>query len=357
MKRVGSYNQYGGNTSYYRNRTYGRRINKKRMTIFIVILAIGLIVLFTCIGNAVAENKKNEKIQQLTEYGMKQFKEVTLPTHLEEMRKCGIDDLTAELQIDNMWGRGYDSKNNELNLGYTINYFSSSIDNYYTSEYESNSAKDLTRIMKTMIPIRKTMDSHEFDNYTYSYALENVGTVIIHIYVSESSFEIASSKHVYDLNFVGGYSLSIDEDFVLIEGTSSSPSNGLSASQVWNYCADRQYEYFVAGGMTDSQIEQQAYEDAANHFGISVSEVKRLYQEHANSLLGSSSGTSGKKNKCVQCGKPIYADETWCDDCLFGSIGGTSYDLDYQSNLEDIADAYGVTPKEVNAKIKAVTGE
>lgn len=134
-------------------------------------------------------------------------------------------------------------------------------------------------------------------------------------------------------------------------------SDNVTAKEIWNYCADRQYEYFVAGGMTDSQIEQQAYEDAANHFGISVSEVKRLYQEHAASLSGSSSGTSGKTNKCAQCGKPIYADETWCDDCLFGSIGGSSYDSDYQSNLEDIANAYGVTPEEVDDLIKSVTGK
>lgn len=107
-------------------------------------------------------------------------------------------------------------------------------------------------------------------------------------------------------------------------------SSNVSAKQVWNYCADRKYEYFVDGGMTDSQIEQQAYADAANHFGISVSEVKRLYQEHANSLSGSSSNTSSATS---------------------------DYDSDYQSNLEKIADAYGVTPEEVDAKIKAVTGE
>lgn len=28
-----------------------------------------------------------------------------------------------------------------------------------------------------------------------------------------------------------------------------------------------------------------------------------------------------KTKTCLQCGAPIYADETWCDDCLFGSFG------------------------------------
>lgn len=28
-----------------------------------------------------------------------------------------------------------------------------------------------------------------------------------------------------------------------------------------------------------------------------------------------------KTKTCLQCGAPIYADETWCDDCLFGAFG------------------------------------
>lgn len=27
---------------------------------------------------------------------------------------------------------------------------------------------------------------------------------------------------------------------------------------------------------------------------------------------------SGKTKKCLQCGKAIWSDETWCDECIFG---------------------------------------
>ena len=82
--------------------------------------------------------------------------------------------------------------------------------------------------------------------------------------------------------------------------------------------------------MTDSQIEQQAYVDAANHFGISVSEAQRLYNEYANSF---SSG--GYKSS---------------------STSTYDYDSNYQDNVDYIADVYGMTPEEVDAKLKAVAG-
>ena len=92
-----------------------------------------------------------------------------------------------------------------------------------------------------------------------------------------------------------------------------------------------------------------------------------LYFKSDSSPSKTNSGSSGKTNKCAQCGKPIYDDETWCDDCLFGSIGGDGeyytpddesyYDSNYQSNLEDIAEAYGVSPDEVDDLIKSYTGE
>lgn len=303
MKRVGSYNQYGGNTSYYRNRTYGRRINKKRMTIFIVILAIGLIVLFACIGNAVAENKKNEKIQQLTEYGITMFEQEVLPALLDEMRGEGLTDLTAQI-IEDEYPTFY-SHENTLLLECNSTYYSNDIDQYANVEPDSNEATQLYNMFVSMNNIKDKYFYNGDDSIEYRYTLEGVGTVAINM--------------------------------------------GSISNQHENY-----EQHLVIH--SDNNIFDLAQDDDG-YASLQLNDSDFLYFKTGYSSSKSSSSSSGKTNKCVQCGKPIYADETWCDDCLFGSIGGTSYDSDYQSNLEDIADAYGVTPEEVDAKIKAVTGE
>lgn len=64
MRQLGNHSQYGRSHTYYGNRTYGRRINKKRMAIFIIIIAVGLIVLFACIRNTVNGNEQTVSQEQ-----------------------------------------------------------------------------------------------------------------------------------------------------------------------------------------------------------------------------------------------------------------------------------------------------
>jgi len=382
MRQSGNHSQYGRSHTYNGNRTYGRRVNKKRMAIFIIILAVGLIVLFACVGNAVAENKKNETHKQLSEYGLKMLEQEVLPALLDEMRGEGLTDLnaqavdmgiatqmmdkdvyisTTDIPITVEERKKYVEKyfysdEKFLTLICDITFHSNDIDQYANVERDSNEAIQLYNMAASMLAIK---DIYFYDSndkpIEYSYELEGVGTVVIRmkdtldssmLLGQDNSINLASENgkqyltihsenNVYNLaqnNDMGG-NLGLNGTLIYkmdAKTSSSSNSSGISAKQVWNYCMDRQYEYFVAGGMTDSQIEQQSYEDAANHFGISVSEVKRLYREHANLLSGSGSNKSSATS---------------------------DYDSDYQSNLEKIADAYGVSPEEVDAKIKAVTGE
>lgn len=37
----------------------------------------------------------------------------------------------------------------------------------------------------------------------------------------------------------------------------------------------------------------------------------------------------GKTNTCLNCGAKIWADETYCDNCLFGDFDFTEYGIDY----------------------------
>lgn len=46
--------------------------------------------------------------------------------------------------------------------------------------------------------------------------------------------------------------------------------------------------------------------------------------------------SSIKTKKCLKCGAPIYDDETWCDDCLFGSLDtGNKSTYTYDSGKTD----------------------
>lgn len=85
MRRLGNSNYYKQNYKYSKNRAYSRRVNKKRMAIFIIILAIGLIVLFACIGKAIAENKNTVSQEQY----------VQLQTEVENA-KSELADLLSE---------------------------------------------------------------------------------------------------------------------------------------------------------------------------------------------------------------------------------------------------------------------
>lgn len=331
MKRVGSYNQYGGNTSYYRNRTYGRRINKKRMTIFIIIIAVGLIVLFACVGNAVAENKKNEKIQQLTEYGLDMFEQQVLYGQMiDEMRDVGFADLT--LQINGAdYKTDFDSSNDVLTLtceASDYNYSSNDIDQFASVKKDSDEAIQLYNIMVSMAKIK---DKYFYDNddgmIERSYKVDGVGTVVIQI-----------------------------EDLLEQCLTVKNENNSIILFQKNHYNSVDEFSY--------------GYENAS--LTLNGNDLYKKNDSFTNGSLGGdssngSSSSSTKTNKCAQCGKPIHADETWCDDCLFGSVGGDGqyytpddesyYDSNYQSNLEKIADAYGVSPNEVDDMIKSYTGE
>ena len=302
MRQLGNHSQYERSHTYNGNRTYGRRVNKKRRGIFIIILAVGLIVLFACVGNAVAENKKNEKIQQLTEYGITMFEQEVLSAQVDEMRGEGIEDLTAQIveKDEGYLDKHFDSDNNTLTMTCVITYYSNDIDQYANVERDSNEATQLYNMFASMNTIKNKYFYNGDESIEYKYELEDVGTVVIKNDNLKDYFAICNNDDTY--NFYKSYN-----------GDDSLTLN-------YNY----------------------------------------LYFKSDSSPSKTNSGSSGKTNKCAQCGKPIYADETWCDDCLFGSIGGASsasYDSDYQSNLEKIADAYGVSPDEVDAKIKAVTGE
>ena len=295
MRNSGIYNHYRQNHTYNRNRTYGRRVNKKRLAIFIIILAIGLIVLFACVGNAVAENKKNEKIQQLTEYGLDMFEQQVLSPQIDEMRGEGIADLTAQIveKDEGYLDKHFESESNTLTMTCVITYHSNVIDQYANVERDSNKATELYNMFASINTIKNKYFYNGDESLEYKYELEDVGTIEITNDILKDYFTIYSNDDTY--NFYKSY-------------------NG-NNSLTLNY----NYLYFKSG----------------------------------SSSTKNSSGSSTKTNKCAQCGKPIYADETWCDDCLFGSIGGSSY----ESNLDKIADAYGVTPEEVDDAIKAVTGK
>lgn len=298
MRGLGNSNYYGHNHKYNRNRAYSRRVNKKRLFIFILILAIGLIVLFACVG----ESKKNEKIQQLTEYGLTMFEQEVLSPQIDEMRGEGLADLTAQIIEDKY--PTFNSDENTLILQYNSTYYSNDIDQYANVECDSNEAMQLYNMFSSMNSIKDKYFYDKDESIEYRFEMEGVGTVIIKMGGVLDQHEnykrhlvIHSNNNVFDL--------AKDDD-------------GYASLQL----NDSDFLYFKTGRSSSS-----------------------------------GSGSSGKTNKCAQCGKPIYSDETWCDDCLFGSIGGSSYDSDYQKNLEIIADAYGVTPEEVDKKIKAVTGE
>ncbi len=61
-----------------------------------------------------------------------------------------------------------------------------------------------------------------------------------------------------------------------------------------------------------------------------------ISSNYSSSSYSSSSysSSSQKTKKCLECGAPIYDDETWCDDCLFGSLDSGGND-DYSSRYDD----------------------
>lgn len=68
----------------------------------------------------------------------------------------------------------------------------------------------------------------------------------------------------------------------------------------------------------------------------------------SGSSYSPSNYSSTKTKKCLECGDPIYADETWCDDCLFGSFEADtdSYDNSKTNNYSNYGsyrndDSYG----------------
>ncbi len=67
------------------------------------------------------------------------------------------------------------------------------------------------------------------------------------------------------------------------------------------------------------------------HYRLSIDGSQREVETDNARFLAKSTKSSSttykpssetKTKKCLQCGAPIYADETWCDDCLFGAFFG-----------------------------------
>ena len=82
-------------------------------------------------------------------------------------------------------------------------------------------------------------------------------------------------------------------------------------------------------GTTDSyDVTSDDYDSSID--SDSVSSAKCAATPCPNNAIAGSSfcevHESGKINNCLECGKPIWADETYCDKCLFGTDLSDDYD-------------------------------
>lgn len=197
-------------------------MNRNKISPKVVIISILTIcAIIAIIFYYVNENRKNKIIKELTTYAGDQFKS-EFDSYISKLN-------TTDLSISGAYkfkGLSYNSKDNLLDITCYVTYKSDNISNYYTKKYDSETAKTLCRLLKTINQVIK-------DNKYYSYTCKNVGNISITIESNNSYYGITvygTDKNKYAYEYAVDYDeVLINDDYVYMESDGSyTPSSSSS---------------------------------------------------------------------------------------------------------------------------------
>jgi hypothetical protein len=127
-------------------------------------------------------------------------------------------------------------------------------------------------------------------------------------------------------------------------------------------CASTTNESSDAPTINNSEVTSDNYSNTSSSYSDSSSKILCAATPCPNYAVTGSSycavHKSGKTNTCIECGKAIWADETYCDECLLGTnLSGSpsdSIDYDENGNYQPIED---MTQEEIDAEFEYYFGD
>lgn len=163
----------------------------KKIITTLLTSSIIILLLVGCGGKSTAK--------KLAEYGEEQFLTNDFNNYLENIRACGLSDLTAEISSSYIYEYDFNKKSKELLLTCQLmNLKSDMIDEYYTIENNQSSSEKLANLM---ILIHDTA----FSDKTYTYESKPLGKVTVRItngYSSEIHIKTSQGRD-YEYSYYG----------------------------------------------------------------------------------------------------------------------------------------------------------
>lgn len=180
----------------------GDYMKKKTLVISCIFLCM---VLTGCGGKANAES--------LASFGKEQFLENDYDTLIQDLRrKSGLDDLEATVSISYDYEDDYDKEEKFLSANYVLDFRSDYIDDYYTTDYNSNASEQLAKVLNGLKSV--------YDDKIYKYTNSD-GKVVLHTPNRSSSVYITvktSDERTYELSCVTDWdTVTIDDDYVYMK--------------------------------------------------------------------------------------------------------------------------------------------
>lgn len=209
--------------------------------ICLILLSIMVILSLSACGG-------KETAAELAAYGEEQFLQNDFEEYVGNLRNSGLDDLTLECKFSYSYDGSYDKETNTLRLRCSLeNFVSSTIDNYFTTDFNGSEGLKLARLMDRL------KSAYEYKQYTYT--LDGVGTVIVRI--DRPDYEIvvntpAGRAYEFEYGYIDSVCMTIDEDWVysadneeFYGSSDSNNNNNNSGNSSGNYARHTDSEAFA----------------------------------------------------------------------------------------------------------------
>lgn len=197
---IGAFVRYNIEEFMFEGGDYMKKITLVISCIFLCMVLTG------CGGKSNAES--------LASFGKEQFLENDYDTLIQDLReKSGLDDLEATVSISYDYENDYDKEQKFLSANCVLHFRSDDIDDYYTTDYNSNASEQLAKVLNGL---KFVYDDNKIFKYT------NLdGTVVLHIPNGRSLVYITvktSNERTYELSCVTDWdTVMIDDDYVYMK--------------------------------------------------------------------------------------------------------------------------------------------
>lgn len=193
----------------------------------IIYILSGLSIITAVVSMSIMAKRQWE--QKIYEQAYQRFEQVVLPEYLEELRNVGFEDLEITIHYKEY---PWDEWTKQVEV---TEYHTEEIDSLYTEEYDSENAREITRLLKAMRNIR--------DRYCerYVYEIQDKEVTIFFNDDYTEFFTVHSEDYMYKIySYNGKHSMSINGNPLYYSGggsNSSETKNNKETTKKYPYSA------------------------------------------------------------------------------------------------------------------------